>query len=107
MKVDVVIVKNRFPGMDGRLREADRDIRMKGALDIYAASLPLTPIDTGALRANVVANETGVYWNQNYAAHQNYGTVRGVTPKLFANTAYDQVLPGMLKSYEQLEGRLI
>lgn len=106
MKADVVIIENRFPGMGARLKQADRDIRMKGALDIYAASLPLTPIDTGALRANVVVNETGVYWNQNYASFQEFGTIRGVTPKLFAITAYDQVLPGMIAAYKQLEGRL-
>lgn len=107
MQASVVIRSNHLPGMAGRLREADRDIRMKGALDMYAVSLPLTPIDTGALRGNVSVNENGVHWHQDYAAYQDKGTVRGVTPKLFAETAFTQVVPGMIAAYKSLEGRLI
>ncbi len=106
MQVDVVTISNKFPGMSGRLRSGVDDILTKGALDIYAASLPYTPIKTGLLRANVVADNTGVYWNQHYASHQELGTVRGVTPKLFATTAYHQVAPGMMAAFNQLEGRL-
>lgn len=107
MNVDVVIISNKFPGMSGRLRQADRDIRMKGALDIYATSIPYTPVDTGALRGNVTTNETGVYWHQDYAPYQEFGTVRGVTPKLFASHAASVVFPQMIAAYQQIEGRLV
>lgn len=107
MQATVVVIQNRFPGMSGRLAQADRDIRTKGALDVYAASVPLTPVDTGALRANVTANEDGVHWHQGYAAYQEMGTVRGVTPKLFARTAFEQTLPGVIAAYKGIEGRLV
>lgn len=107
MQVTVIEVRNKLPGMGGRLRQADRDIRTKSALDIYATSIPYTPVDTGALRANVTTNEDGVHWQQLYAAHQEFGTVRGVTPKLFGRTAFEQVVPEMIVAYQQLEGRLV
>jgi hypothetical protein len=79
----------------------------KGALDIYAASIPWTPIETGALRGNVTANKDGVHWHQHYAAHQDKGTVRGITPKLFAEHGYDVTVPGMLSALQQIEGELV
>ena len=107
MEATVVVKMNKLPGMDARLRQADRDIRMKGALDIYAASLPYTPVDAGLLRGNVETTENGVHWRQAYAAHQEFGTVRGVTPKLFARTAFEQTMPSIMAAYKDLEGRLV
>lgn len=107
MEASIVIKLNKLPGMGARLRAADRDIRMKGALDIYAASLPMTPIDTGLLRGNVEATENGVHWRQDYAAHQEFGTVRGVTPKLFARTAFERVVPEMIAAYKGMERQLV
>ena len=103
----LVVKKNRIPGMDGRLRQADRDIRIKGAEDMYAGSLPTTPVDTGLLRGNVVRDETGVYWLQDYAAHQNFGTVRGVPANHFAETGFNVGYPGMIAAYQDLERQLV
>ena len=107
MEATVVVKMNKLPGMDARLRQADRDIRMKGALDIHAASLPYTPVDTGLLRGNVEATEDGVHWRQEYAAHQEFGTVRGVTPKLFARTGFEQTMPSIMAAYQHLERQLV
>lgn len=107
LRATVTIRSNKLPGMDGRLRTAVRDALTKGALDIYAASLPLTPVDTGALRANVTATADGVHWQQEYAAYQEFGTVRGVTPKRYAGQAFERVAPGMVRALSQLEGRLV
>lgn len=103
----VVIKTNHFPGMSGRLQQADRDIRTKGALDIYAASIPYTPVDTGALRGNVTADEHGVHWHQGYAAYQEFGTSRGVTAKSFAAQGFASGYPSMLAAYRTIEGRLV
>lgn len=106
MQATVVVVFNHIPGVPGKLTVADRDIRRKGAFDLHAASLPWTPIATGALRGNVVVDEHGVHWLQFYAAFQNEGTVH-IPPKLFAQHGYDVAVPGMLAAYRQLEGRLV
>lgn len=103
----VTIKTNHLPGMSGRLTGAVDDVLTKGALDIYAASIPWTPIETGALRGNVTTNKNGVHWHQHYAAHQEMGTVRGITPKLFARTAYERVAPGMIAALQQIEGELV
>ena len=103
----VVIKTNHLPGMDGRLRQAERDIRMKGALDLGAAADPWTPVLTGALRGNKTMDENGVWWHQGYAAHQNFGTVRGITPKGFAEHGYQVAVPPMLAAMRQIEGQLV
>ncbi len=103
----VVIKTNHFPGMSGRLRAKVDDVLTKGALDLYAASIPMTPVDTGALRGNVTATKDGVHWHQGYAAYQEMGTVRGVTPKLFAQTAYQHTAPGMIAALQSIEGDLV
>lgn len=103
----VTIKTNRFPGMGGRLNRAVDDILTKGALDLYAASIPYTPVDTGALRGNVTANREGVHWHQGYASFQEMGTIRGVTPKLFARTAFEQTVPGIRAALSSIEGELV
>lgn len=54
---------------------------------------PLTPVDTGALRANVVVNKSPnrreIIWNQHYAIYQEFGTSRGVPANLFATRGAD------------------
>ncbi len=71
---------------------------------------PLTPVDTGALRANKtisVSAEAGeIHWAQEYAGYQNYGTSRGIAAKHFV----DQGVEAGAKAWEQalagLEGKL-
>lgn len=106
MSVTVVVRENHFPGMTGRLTVADRDIRMKWALDVRAASIPYTPVDTGALVNNVEVGVGSVHWVQDYAAYQNMGTVY-IAPKLFANHGVDVATPGAMAAYRQLEDKLV
>ena len=102
-----VITSNHLPGMDARLRAEDNRIRRRGAFQIIARATPRTPVDTGALRNNTIADETGVYWLQEYAADQNFGTVRGVTPKLFATQSAAEVIPLMIDEYKTIGWRLV
>jgi hypothetical protein len=105
MSVTVEVRMNKFPGMPGRLQAADRDIRTKWGLDVRAASIPLTPVDTGALVNNVELGVGEVHWIQDYAAYQNMGTIF-IAPKLFANHGVERATPGAIAAYRQLEGRL-
>ena len=50
---------------------------------------------------------TGVYWLQDYAAHQNFGTVRGVPANHFAETGFNVGYPGMMAAYQDLERQLV
>jgi hypothetical protein len=106
MSVTVEVRFNHFPGMPARLNGADRDIRMKWAQDVRAASIPYTPVDTGALVNNVTVEPGSVHWHQEYAAYQNMGTVF-IAPKLFANHGADVATPGAIAAYRQIEGQLV
>lgn len=108
MAVEIVVRFNRLPQAGQRLRRAAEAIDTKAAHDIYAASLPFTPVRTGALRNNVQITSAGggrpaaVHWKQHYAAYQEFGTGRGVAPKRFAAQAVQRVQPGWLRAHEAL-----
>lgn len=108
MSVAIVVRLDRLPGMDARLRQGAPAIDTKAAFDTYAASRPYTPVRTGALVNNVVVTPAGggrpasVHWLQHYAAYQELGTVRGVTPKRFAGRAVQQVQPGWIRAHQAL-----
>lgn len=106
MTVTIVERFNKFPGMPARLTAADRDIRTKWAFDVRAGSVPLTPVDTGALVNNVQVEPGSVHWLQDYAGYQNGGTIF-VAPKLFAQHGVELATPGATAAYRQLEGRLV
>ena len=78
-----------------------------GVVTVMEVADPLTPVDTGALRANRAANRIPggreIIWIQHYAAYQEFGTSRGVPAKRFARTGADagiEVINGLLAGWE-------
>jgi hypothetical protein len=108
VSIAIEIRKNRFPGADRRLQRGAEVIDTKAAFDVYAISRPYTPVDTSALVNNVVVTgargrqPATVHWLQHYAAYQELGTVRGVTPKRFAGRAVQQVQPSWIRAHQEL-----
>lgn len=106
----VVVRMNRLPGAEGRIRRRIDDVNNKALLDVVAVADPLTPVDTGDLKGRkVIALSSGgrggsIHWTMFYAAYQELGTARGVTPKLFATTAVSRVRPGWLAAFRAIGG---
>ena len=80
MSVSIEVAINRFPALAGAF-----DPMVEAALDAGVAAAiatadPLTPVDTGALRANKTITRTAggrvITWNQEYAAFNEFGTYR-------------------------------
>lgn len=95
MGVSVAIPLNRFPQIADALHPY-----IEGTLDHAMVTLqevadPLTPIDTGALRANKTFERTSgartVTWNQHYAVYVHEGTYKmAATP--FARIGADAAM---------------
>jgi hypothetical protein len=110
MSVSVFIVQkeNHLPGLGDRWRARADVIDTKAAFDAWSASKPYTPVRTGHLiNAVTVTPAAGgrpatVHWHAHYAAYQEFGTVRGVTPKRFAAQGVEHVKPSWLAAHRQL-----
>lgn len=85
MAKPVVTVRfNRFPQTQLALKEKVRQLVEKATLDIAADAAINAPYDTGALQESISTKIEGtftgaeglVYTNQEYAAYQEYGTVK-------------------------------
>jgi hypothetical protein len=92
-----VITINKLPQIasGGKLRVSQALRRAGYATQRYAA--PLTPVRTGALKANVIVSADDstctVRWGQEYAIYQEFGTRRGIPPKAFARGGAEQAWP--------------
>jgi hypothetical protein len=112
MSVEIVVRSNRLPQLPAHLCRGVEEIDTKAAFDIYWTSVPLTPVQTTALRTNVRITPArgrkpaSVHWRQFYAAYQELGTGRGVAPKRFATQAVQRVQPGWIRAHEALLRRL-
>ncbi len=96
MNITIDVVRNDFPRIGGKLGRHVEDTVAWAVMQTVAVAAPLTPVDTGALRANVstqVSGESGtVTWGQEYAAYVEMGTYK-MAPQPFAGPAVDQVGP--------------
>lgn len=86
--ITVDVALNRFPEFASSLEQAVEDSMDHGLITLLEVADMYTPVDTGALRGNIVIS-TGsgsreVTWVQHYAIYQNFGTSRGVSAKNFA-----------------------
>ena len=111
MSVQVRVISNRFPAIATRFPVVVDQITGKAAHDASAASVPLTPVDQGLLRTRrgVVPRGGGswaVEWYMDYAPHQNFGTVRGVRAKRFAEGGAESVRGSWVAALSRLEGQL-
>ncbi len=105
MSASVTVTLNTFPAMSAGLQRAVSDAMGTAALTIIAVADPLTPVDTGALRANKTVAQTSdsvtVTWNQEYAAYNELGTVH-MSPRPYARPGLEAATPMFLDSLKNL-----
>lgn len=81
-----------------------------GVITLIEVADPLTPVDTGALKANkAIEKKTmarDVIWLQSYAAYQEFGTSRGVPAKKFGATGADAAIEVINDRLGRWEGSL-
>lgn len=101
MSVSVQVVHNGFRGGGERLQRNVASAMRSGIDQLNYRSVRYTPVDFGYLRDNKTidypqpGNLVGkITWNQEYAAYQEFGTVRGVPAKYFATKAARQIQKG-------------
>lgn len=108
--VTVTVQSNRLPQLRAQgKRRASAAVRRAGFNTArYAA--PLTPVDTGALKANFVLDifngglSATLKWVMFYALFQNYGTSRGITGKHFAEGGAEKAMPRFQRDMSQIYG---
>ena len=97
MSVTIEVTLNRFGEFAGTLDSTLQAALDAGVQTCIATADPLTPVDTGALRANKSISGGGdsrtITWNQDYAAYQEFGTSRGVPARHFARSGADAAVP--------------
>lgn len=76
-----------------------------GVITLLEVADPLTPVDTGALRANKLIlrgeGQREIVWNQHYAIYQEFGTTHGIPAKLFATQGGDAATEAVQASLAQ------
>ncbi|HEU0163629.1 MAG TPA: HK97 gp10 family phage protein [Thermomicrobiales bacterium] len=108
----LTIEKNRFPQLVSAFPNAVAKLMNNAVMNVIYQADPLTPVDTGALRANKTIlladpgkQEASVTWNQGYAVYQEFGTVH-LEGAHFAQGAVDKITPGYNADLGNLEGQL-
>lgn len=109
----VTVSNNLFPRLAKRLPQATAEATNAAMARTLEVSTPLTPVDLGLLRANVVIREasagdpTGeMHWAQEYAGHQEYGTVRGIVGKRFVERGVKAGTVRWVEELSNIEGSL-
>lgn len=96
MSVTIEVVYNRFGEFAGTLDSTLQRALDAGVLACIATADPLTPVDTGALRANKSISGGGdsrtITWNQHYAAYNEMGTYK-MAARPFAKPGADAAGP--------------
>ena len=94
--IEVVVQTNNFAHLGASLGDAVDSALDHGVITLIEVATPLTPVDTGMLRGNVVITrgegEREVVWVMPYAIYQNfggYGRNGGGKAYLFANQGAD------------------
>jgi len=76
----VIVRMNDLPNIAGRIEDRVQDALNLAVLATIEVADPLTRRDTGALVGNKTIENDGeraaVFWNQEYAAFQEYGTYK-------------------------------
>ena len=114
MSIATVTVSNDiFPRIAKRFPAAAVQATNTAMSRTLEVSTPLTPVDTGALRANVVIRDASagdpsgeMHWTQEYAGHQEYGTVRGVVGKHFVEQGVKAGVVTWEQELRAIEGML-
>jgi hypothetical protein len=90
--IQVVVDFNKFGAISRRMQQGIDDALDTAMLTIVNVADPITPVDTGALRANKTlerdARGATVSWNQEYAAYQELGTIY-IAPVGFARAGLE------------------
>ena len=109
----VTVRSNIFPRIAQRFPQAAADATNKAIARTLEVSTPLTPVDTGLLRANVVIRAASasdpsgeMHWAQEYAGHQEYGTVFGIVGKRFVEQGVRQGVITWNMELANIEGAL-
>ncbi len=97
--MNIQIVSNLFPDLAGQFDQMTEDALDTAVLTCIEVADGVTPVDTGALRANkTIEGGDGsrtITWNADYAAHVEMGTFRmGAQP--FAQPGADAALPVLM-----------
>jgi hypothetical protein len=108
--VSVTVASNRLPHLRAQgKRKASAAVR-RAAFNTQRYAAPLTPVDTGALKANVIIDITGnglsatVRWGQFYGVFQEFGTRRGIAPKRFAAGGAEKAFPRFQQDMSNIYG---
>lgn len=95
MSVTLHVSLNRFPELAGTLNAAANRALDAGVTALIENADPVTPVDTGMLRANKTISGGGdsrvVTWNQHYAAYVHEGTYK-MAARPFARMAVPAAL---------------
>ena len=110
MRATVTVTHNLFPRFASTFPAAVEAATKEAIATTIEVADPLTPVDTGMLRANkaiTVSAEAGeIHWAQEYAGYQNYGTSRGVVGKHFVDQGVEAGARAWTDALAGLEGRL-
>ena len=105
--ISLVVDFNRFGAIANELGQKISDALDTAALTIVEVADPLTPVDTGALKANKTIERTSesvtVTWNQDYAAYNELGTIY-MSPRPFARPGLEAAEPVFLAALSTLGG---
>lgn len=103
--IAIVVDFNRFGSISRELGQKIDDALDMAALQIIEVADGLTPVDTGALRANKTIERTAesvtVTWNQEYAAYNEMGTIH-MSPRPFARPGLEAAEPAFLAALRSL-----
>lgn len=106
----IQVVENNLERIADRLEPAVQDGLVLAGAGTLKRSRPLTPYRTGHLRntaqLDVQRLVVIVFWMAAYAAYQEFGTRRGIKPKLYATTSAEAEMQSLLAYLEALEALL-
>lgn len=105
--ISTSVAFNRFGSISQELGQKLDDALDTAALTVIEVADPLTPVDTGALKANKTIERTAdsvtVTWNQEYAAYNELGTIY-MSPRPFARPGLEAAEPAFLAALSRLGG---
>lgn len=101
MSADISVVFNHLPKIASGLDRGIMDVINRGILTAEAASVPLVPVLSGALRGNRTVElatsgdlNATLTFNQDYAAAVHDGTATMIA-RPYARMGLDQAVPGV------------
>lgn len=114
MSLELVVKFNKIPQVAPNARRFAAAALNTAVMTTIQVADPLTPVDTGLLKGNkaiVVASagslEASVDWVQEYGVYQEFGTSRGIAPKLFATTGVQAAEHGLVRDIGSIGGKLV